>query len=502
MTSFHPEILLVAVNARYSHCSYTIRSLQANLGRFSQVSQCLEVDLGVQPLQLASQIVDANPRIVSFSIYLWNVRIVESTVAILRAIAPHIRLVAGGPEITPDYLFAKFFDAIVVGEGESSFRMLCERWLPASTDVETKTRPSRADSAGSRELAARRENSGCETVVAPPENLVALALPYHLYTETDLDQRTVYVEASRGCPYACAYCTSANTGLRLIPLDRLLPAFDDLWKRGLRRFKFLDRSFNAPVDHAAALLDFFLARVAPSTRLHFEINPDRIHEKIASRIAAFPKDALHLEVGIQTLNPSVAAAIGRSPDTADTLANVHFLTHCTQAVVHADLIFGLPGEDEASFASGFNALVSTCNPAEVQVNLLKILPGTRFAHEAKERGLEFNHEPPYEVLRTDSLDFVTLMNLQCFARCWELVHNRNRFPNAVRVLHAVCNGEYYWAYKTLAFRIHNEEGKFFAIGLPRLGQYLRAHLVENFGVSAAEADRLIDDDLNGKKPCD
>jgi len=476
------DILLVAVNARYSHCAYAGLSLQANLGGLSRSVKRLEVDLGIQPLQLASQIMDANPRIVSFSVYLWNVRIVETTAAIVRATAPHIRLVAGGPEITPDYPMASLFDAVVSGEGESVFRALCQRWLSTADDGSAK-------------------RSSPDIIIAPPENPATLALPHHLYTDADLDQRTIYVEASRGCPYACAYCTSADTGLRLIPLDRLLTALDTLWKRGLRRFKFLDRSFNAPVDHAAAVLDFFFARVTPDTRLHFEINPDHLHRQIASRIAAFPKDTLHLEAGIQTLNPHIAAAIGRSPDTSATLANLRFLTRETGAVVHADLIFGLPGEDEASFASGFNALVATCDPPEVQVNLLKILPGTRLARETDRLGITFNRAPPYEVLRTDDMDFATLMGIQCFARCWELIHNRNRLPSAVQALHTVCNGETYWAYKTLALRIQNEEGKFFAIGLPRLAHHLRVHLVENFGVSEADADRLIADDLNGKKPC-
>ena len=473
MTPATPDILLVAVNARYSHCAYAARSLQANLGRLAESATILETDLDITPLQLASQIAEAGPRIVGFSVYLWNVRLVESVARILRAIAPHIRLVAGGPEITPDYASAALFDAVIVGEGESAFRGFCEQEGQAQRPAPT-------------------------VLTADPEDIATLALPYHLYTDADLAQRTVYVEASRGCPYTCTYCTSAGTGLRLIPPDRLLPALDSLWQRGLRRFKFLDRSFNAPVAHAAAILDFFLARVTPDTRLHFEINPDHLHESVTSRIAAFQKGTLHLEAGVQTLNPRVAAAIGRSPDTETTLANLRFLTQATGAAVHADLIFGLPGEDEASFANGFNTLVTTCHPPEVQVNLLKLLPGTRLARDAGRLGLAFNPEPPYELLRSDAMDFATLTRLQRFARCWELVHNRNRFPHAVRALHAACNGDYCGAYQKLAARIHAEEGKFFAIGLIRLAHHLRMHLTESYGLSESDAGALIATDLNGK----
>ena len=477
------DILLVSVNARFSHCGYAVRTLQANLGRLADSAALLETDLSVTPFQLASQIAEARPRIASFTLYLWNVRVAETTAAILRDIAPHIRLCAGGPQVTPDYAGAAFFDALIVGEGETVFRTLCETWL---AECET---PS---GAGPRPAPA--------VIAAPPEDPATLALPYSLYTDSDLAHRTVYVESSRGCPCRCAYCTSAETGLRPIPLDRLLPAFDALWRRGLRRYKFLDRTFNAPVEHAAAVLDFFLARVAPDLRLHFEINADFLHPRLASRLAAFPKGALHLETGIQTLNPRVAAAIGRRGDTAAALDNLRFLTQETGAAVHADLIFGLPGEDEASFAQGFNALLAACSPSEVQVNQLKVLPGTRLARDAERLGLAFNPEPPYEVLRTDAMTFDTLVGLHAFARCWELVYNRSRFPNAVRLLHAACRGDYYRTYHALAARIRREEGRFFAIALPRLAALLRSHLVAELGVPEANADHAISRDLNGDAP--
>ncbi len=451
MNSAAADILLVAVNARYGHCAYAARSLLANLGGLAASARILETDLDITPLQLASQILASRPRIVGFSVYLWNLRLIEATARILRTVAPELRLAAGGPELTADYADAEFFDTVIIGEGETAFRAFCEARGAAQ-------RPA------------------CITA-SPPEDPATLALPYDLYTDTDLTLRTVYVEASRGCPYDCAYCTSAGTGLRLIPLARLLPAFDALWQRGLRRFKFLDRSFNAPAAHAAALLDFFLARSEPGMVLHFEINTDHLTDEFVARIAAFPPGTLHLEAGIQTLNPQVAAAAGRSANTARTLANLRRLTRETGATVHADLIFGLPGEDEASFARGFNALVAECAPPEVQVNLLKGLPGTRLARDAAALGLAFNPEPPYELLRSDAMDFATLMRLQRFARCWELVHNRGHFPDEVRRLHARAEGTPYALYQTLASQLALAEGKLFAIARPRLATLLHDFLL-------------------------
>ena len=476
MNFAHSDILLVAVNARYSHCSYAARSLLVNLGALSGSARILETDLDITPLQLAEQIVARSPRVAGFSVYLWNVRLVEAAAQILREVAPQMRLVAGGPELTPEYPNASRFDAVIIGEGESAFRSQCESDLSQASDL----------------------RSPASVICAPPEDPSTLALPYGLYADEDLAQRTVYAEASRGCPYSCAYCTSAGTGLRLIPLDRLLPALDSLWQRGLRRFKFLDRSFNAPADHACAVLDFFLARATPDTSLHFEINPDHLHEAVATRLASFPKGTLHLEVGIQTLNASVARVIGRSPDTDKTLSNLHFLTRRTGAAVHADLIFGLPGEDEASFVRGFNTVATACAPEELQVNLLKGLPGTRLVREAAALGLAFNPEPPYELLYSDAMSFDTLLRLQRFARCWELVHNRNRFPRAVHALYASHPSDLFSIYQSLAARIADQEGRLFAIGLPRFARLLREHLVSSCGYSDSAADNLLAADLNAK----
>ena len=471
------KILLVAINARYSHASYSVRTLRANLGALANEAAILETDLDVMPIQIAEQIARHHPRIVGFSVYLWNVRLVEAVARILRTVLPQARLVAGGPELTAEYANAALFDTVIIGEGETAFRNFCIRYLN--------------DAPGDPFVIP----GFASLISAPPEPTDSLVLPFDDYTDTDLAQRTIYVETSRGCPYSCAYCTSAKTKLRLFPLETLLPVLDRLWQRGIRKLKFLDRSFNAPVAHACAVLDFFLPKVTPDacccaggTCLHFEINADHLHPDVFSRIVAFPKATLHLEVGVQTLNPIVAATIGRSADTAQTLENLRRLTHETGATVHADLIFGLPGEDEASFAQGFNTLIATARPPELQVNLLKGLPGTRILRDAHALGLAFNPEPPYEVLQTDVMDFETLCRIQRFARCWELVHNRRRFPKEVAQFHSATAPDYYHAYNILADRIFSGEGKLFAVSQSRIAHHFHTHLAD-LGIQAAKSER-------------
>ena len=437
------SILLIAINARFSHSSYSVRTLKANLHELEDECEFLETELCITPVQLVAQITERDPKIVGFSIYLWNVHLFEAAARILKKIAPQIKLVAGGPELTIDYPNTDLFDLCILGEGETTLRESCRSWL--------------------NNPAAKLPS----VIEASPENTDALKLPFHLYSDEDIANRVIYVEASRGCPYNCTYCTSAGTGLRLIPLKTLLPGLDNLWQRGVRRFKFLDRSFTASRSHAYAIMQFFKDKITPETCLHFEVNTDRLTRSTMEMIADFPEGALHLECGIQTLNPDVAERVGRNPDVDTTLSNLKFLTEETGADIHADLIFGLPGEDETSFATGFNKLIKSCNPPAVQINLLKALPGTELSKKAGCYNLKFNQEPPYELLESGEMDFSTLTHIQRLARCWELVHNRSKFEKEIKKLFAL-SPDVYKTFMGLAEHIYREEGRMHKIAQSRL----------------------------------
>lgn len=468
------NILIVAINARYGHCSFAGRSLLANLGPLQVRSELIETDLDITPFQLAVDILAHRPQIVGFSVYLWNVRVVRDTLAILRQVAPALRIVLGGPEIVAAAAasWMGLADDLIVGEGETAFRQLCT----AHADADAWCRVA---------------GVAPHLICAVPESVATLAVPYELYTDTDLGRRTIYVESSRGCPFKCVYCTSCGTGLRLYPLDRLLPALDRLHARGVQAFRFLDRSFNAAEEHACAVLDFFLARHPARLQLHFEMMPYHLGAALRTRLAAFPPGVLHLEVGVQTLNPAVARRVGRYGDQTEMLAVLQFLKDI-KAVVHVDLIFGLPGEDELSFAAGFDQLVRTFDPPELQVNLLKRLPGTPLALAPDFTGLIFNPHPPYELLASDALDFTAISRLQRFARTWELVHNRGRCPQpAACAIWQTGAGSPFARYTALAERIQATEGRLYAISAACLTRHVADFLIAECGLTPAVAASLI-----------
>jgi radical SAM superfamily enzyme YgiQ (UPF0313 family) len=404
------KIALIAINARYSHTSLGMRYLRANLGPLRDDSTLLEFTLHDPPSSIAVRILQDQPALIAIGVYIWNRLQVEKVVNILRATAPGIPIVLGGPEISFDTTsaLATAVACVVCGEGDMVFRTICEAMLSGQ--------------------------SPHAVVPAVQPDLAEIVLPYDEYSEDDLANRIVYVETSRGCAYGCEYCISAiNPGVRHFDLDRVLPAFGRLLERGALRFKFVDRSFNLAPDHACRVLDFFLARWKPGMCLHLEMTPDRIAPSLRTRILQFPPGGLHIEVGIQTFTEEVARRVGRDTDFEAAAEGIRFLVNEAKAEVHADLIAGLPGETPQTFETGIDRLIAL-HPSEMQVGILKRLPGALITRHEKERALRFRPTAPYDVQSTSAMDEVYIGNIRRFAMHWDRIVNRKWFPRTIPLL--------------------------------------------------------------------
>lgn len=402
------DIVLATLNAKYPHCAFGLRYLLANLGELRSRAGILEFDINQRPLEIAEQILQQTPRIVGIGVSVWNTTQSAQLVTDLKRLRPELIVVLGGPEVsheTKQQPICQQADFIITGEADLAFADLCRQLLVG-------TRPA------------------TKIIAAIPPDLAQLALPYELYDERDLAHRVIYVEASRGCPFECDFCLSALAiPVRAFPLEPFLAAMQSLLDRGCRQFKFVDRTFNLNNQTSAAILEFFLARHQPGLFLHFEMIPDRLPAALRHLIGQFPPGALQFEVGIQTFNPAVAARIHRRQDNVTAEENLRWLRAETGVHVHADLIVGLPGEDVASFAAGFDRLVAT-QPQEIQVGLLKRLRGAPIARHDADWGMVYSPNPPYEILQTTAIDFFTMQQLRRFARYWDLVANSGNFPAA------------------------------------------------------------------------
>ena len=175
----------------------------------------------------------------------------------------------------------------------------------------------------------------------------------------------------------------------------------------MRRFKFVDRTFNLNIAAEPAILEFFLEGSGPGLFAHFEMIPDRLPEALREVIAKFPAGALQFEVGIQTFDEVVSRNISRRQDYGRLADNMRFLREETGVHVHADLIAGLPGETLECFAAGFDRLVGM-GPQEIQVGILKRLRGTPIMRHDQAWEMVYSAHPPYELLRNKLLDFASM----------------------------------------------------------------------------------------------
>jgi radical SAM superfamily enzyme YgiQ (UPF0313 family) len=461
------DIVLTTMNARYAHSAFGLRYLRANLGALRDRATIVEFDLSPRPIDVVERILLERPGIVGFGVYIWNVDALTRVVATLKRVSPDVRVVLGGPEVSHgpvDRPIIGEADHVIRGEADLAFAGLCRAILEGEA-VEDKA------------------------IDAPLPALDRLVMPYELYDDADLAHRVIYVEASRGCPFHCEFCLSAlDVPVRQFPLEPFLAAMQRLLDRGVRTFKFVDRTFNLNARVGRTILDFFADRYRPGLFLHFEMIPDRLPASLEEAVRRFPDGALQFEIGIQTFDLGVAERIGRRQDNTKVERNLRFLRTETGVHIHADLIVGLPGEDVDGFASGFDRLVAL-GPQEIQVGILKRLHGAPIARHDTDWGMVYSPHPPYEILRTRSIDFETMQRLRRFARYWDLVANSGNFVETAPLIWEGCSP--FRSFLEFSDWLYGREGRTSAIALVRLFEAVREYLVSRKGLPTDRVDSVM-----------
>ncbi len=457
------DIVLATLNARYIHASLGLRYLLANLGELRPRATLHEFTINESSGEIAERLLAGQPRIIGLGLYIWNVTQTTEVAALIKTIAPHTIVVLGGPEASHEQESlpaAQWADYLIAGQGEHAFRELCQHLLAGE-------RPPR------------------KLIQAATPALATLALPYREYSDEDVAHRIIYVEASRGCPFRCEFCLSAlDKTAKPFPIDTLLEELALLHRRGVRHFKFVDRTFNLNTQIGTRILDFFLARLDERLFLHFEVVPDQLPEVLKERLARFPAGALQLEIGVQSFNNVVQHLIERKQDNARSEENLHWLRSHTHAHLHADLIAGLPGEDLASFAAGFDRLVAL-QPHEIQVGILKRLRGAPIARHTQHYELRFSPYPPYEILATDRIGFAEMRRLLRFARYWDLIGNSGRFTNTLPLLLGATPFQRFMEFSDWLYAATQQTHRF---ALERLFAYLQQGLIEALALPAAKVN--------------
>ena len=425
------DIVLTTLNAKYIHTAFGLRYLLANLGPLRPNACLAEFDINQRPLDIAEALLARNPKIIGFGVYIWNVVPTIEVIATIKRVRPDIKIILGGPEVsyeTENQPIVQFADHVITSEADLKFAEVCRILLE-------RRPPARRGAACDLECAGPEAGTPLPQIIpAELPDFSQIVLPYDLYTDDDIAHRIIYVEASRGCPFTCEFCLSSlDIPVRQVPLPALLEQLQRLLDRGVKQFKFVDRTFNLNVDISEAILEFFLERCQPGHFFHFEMIPDRLPEALREVIAKFPPGALQFEIGVQTFNEEVGAAIKRRQNYERLEDNFRFLRSQTGVHIHADLIAGLPGETLESFAAGFDRLIAL-GPQEIQVGILKRLRGTPIVRHDAEWQMIYSPHPPYEILQNQLIDFATMQRLRRFARYWDLVGNSGNFVESTPLI--------------------------------------------------------------------
>jgi len=445
------QIVLTTLNARYMHTAFGLRYLYANMGELQPSTIIEEFTIQQRPIDIAEKLLQHQPEIIGFGVYIWNIEGVTKTIELIKQVSPKTVIVLGGPEVShlPDKpAVVDIVDYVVMGAAEKSFCELCQLILsgnkPLNREIQSDELP-----------------------------LDQLQLPYEYYLEDDIKNRLIYVEASRGCPFKCEFCLSSlDKTAKPFELGLFLQEMDKLYQRGARNFKFIDRTFNLKVSSSVAILEFFLERLTDDLYLHFEVVPDNLADKLKHTIQKFPEHVLQFEIGVQTFDEKIQRLISRKQNNKKTDENLKWLREETHAYIHADLIFGLPSDTLENFSKSFDRLVSL-NPHEIQLGILKRLRGVPLNRHNEKYALRYNPQAPYNILHTRDIDFKTMQRVNRFARYWDIIANSGRFKNTLPL---ILNDAAFDNFMRLSDSLYQTSGSTWKISLKRLFALLFDHL--------------------------
>lgn len=420
------KVLLAAINAKYIHSNLAIHSIKAYTNMYGYSVETVEYTINQPVDELLGDLYKRQPDVLCFSCYLWNISYVRRLLLELPKILPGVRLWAGGPEVSYDapQMLQEYtqLEGILCGEGEETFLELMRYFqdeIPDKREI--------------RGIVYREEEGGIvETPKRPAMDLNNIPFAYRELSE--FENKILYYESSRGCPFSCSYClSSVDRCLRFRDISRVREELQFFIDHRVPQVKFVDRTFNCRHDHAMAIWQYLSEHDKGATNFHFEIAADLLTEEEMDIISRMRPGLIQLEIGVQSTNARTIKEIHRTMHFDLVQKAVEQIKGKGNVHQHLDLIAGLPWEDKESFRRSFNA-VYRLKPEQLQLGFLKVLKGSRMYEKAQEYQLLYQSKPPYEVLSTKWLSYGDILDLKAIEDMVEVYYNSGQFPNTIGLL--------------------------------------------------------------------
>ncbi len=415
------KILLTAVNSKYIHSNLAVRYLRQFTKDMAYECKVREFSINDRDERILEEIIKERPDVVAFSTYIWNIEMITRLSHLIKAVNPKIEILYGGPEVSYDTMnILKELpgEYIIEGEGEKTYREFVEYKL-GERELNDIRGLCYKDSKGDVIFNGKR----------PLMNMDEIVFPYE--QDEDLNNKIVYYEASRGCPFNCKYCLSSTThGVRFLNIERVKEELKFFIDKKVRLVKFVDRTFNCNFKFSMAIWEFLINQDT-ETQFHFEISADILKPQELELLRKAPKDRFQFEVGVQTTNDDVLQRINRFVNFSDIKEKVEELLGIRNIKQHLDLIAGLPGEDIKSFKKSFND-VYAIGPEEIQLGFLKLLRGSSMREEADQYEMKYSPYPPYEVLSTKDVSYSEMLELKKVEHMVDKYYNSQKFNNILK----------------------------------------------------------------------
>lgn len=494
------KIVLAALNAKYVHSNLAVYDLEAYAkkqqrraeeGLQTKDTEWAEIVVKEYTINhnldsILQSLYQEKAAVVAFSCYIWNIQEILMIARELKKVLPDVRIWFGGPEASYDghRLLEQypFVEGIMLGEGEVTFYELTRIWQ--------QTKDVRQIFLGYEDVLGivyrNGEGTICRNPVRPQMRLDEL--PF-IYTDlSSFQNKILYYETSRGCPFSCSYCLSSiDKKVRFRSLKLVERELSFFLEKRVPQVKFIDRTFNCNREHALAIWRYITAHDNGVTNFHFEVAADLIGEEELALFQTMRPGLIQLEIGLQSTNPATIREIRRVMDVERLRKNMLTIRSFGNIHQHLDLIAGLPYEDFATFQQSFQEAYAMM-PNQLQLGFLKVLKGSYMGEQVERYGLIYQEVQPYEVLSTRWISYDEILILKKVEEMVEVYYNSDQFEHVLPYVISFFKNPYAF-YEALG--MYYEENALFGIGCKREARYeiLRNFCLQYFAAKDAEGDR-------------